>query len=785
MSRVLLTGASGFLGTQIARRLLNSGHELIAVVRGGEPRLRRAWWDFADLRNAEVEAVDADITAPFVAPACTHVIHAAADIRFGASAAVNVAGTANVLAAARAMPNLERFAHVSTAYLQGRNAYERTKAESERLVRESGLPWTILRPGMIVGDSRTGEIKTFNTVYYFLRLYLTGRLRLIPVSRSFRIGIVPVDYVADACARLAFRAETVGRAFHLTCPESMQPTAGEMFDAVRECVPGGTPRALFVPLRLHRFAALAPYLSPHAPADRTETDSLLGPYTIGWRGYLPRLVDYAVSKSFLHRTGRTVHEQALARLAGRSLPVRCFDISGGRIVPRGGESLGRDILAAAGALRAMGVEPGTRVSLIGPNSTRYLALDLAIGLAGAVSVPLYPGAPEAEIESLMAASGAKLLLRVPSEVEWPAFLAGAAAGGCAAPSLGDIATVRFTSGTGGAPKPVEFRHDQLRWMAETVPSLVPWRDRTRPIRVLCCLPLNHVVGGILGLYSAFYAPAPVDIYFLDDFHCLASALRRVRPTFFFCVPRFYEKLRDAARRLPVGWLVRRRAGLDRCSLLVAGSAPVSRDLVDELARAGIDVHEAYGLTEAPLVTINRPGRNRPGTAGEPLPETELRIAGDGEVFVRGPQVAASEAEWLATGDLGRIEDGRLVITGRKKDVIITSYGKTISPERIEAMLRAVPGVVEAMLVGDGRPYCTALIWARPSPAGRPLDGAIAAVNAQLAEPERVRRWAVAGDAPEPGADLTSNLKLKRAAVARRYYVLIESLYGAAAPLGRL
>lgn len=186
--------------------------------------------------------------------------------------------------------------------------------------------------------------------------------------------------------------------------------------------------------------------------------------------------------------------------------------------------------------------------------------------------------------------------------------------------------------------------------------------------------------------------------------------------------------------------------------------------------------------------------------GEPLPMTCVRIAEDGEVLVRGPQVTSGyfgegadepfRDGWLSTGDLGRLtDDGSLVLFGRKKELIVTSYGKNVWPTRVEAMLREIPGVREAMVVGDGRPYCTALLWVNP-PDTHDGDGAFAAaidravgeVNSHLSRPEQVKRWAVLPyDLSIERGDLTANLKLRRHAIAGRYSGVLATLYGRPGP----
>jgi len=916
---ILLTGATGFLGTQLARRLLErTDHDLVALVHAPDQptarrRLLRAWWDWPELahtvdggvaplagdsRSGRVAVLAGDVRAPglglepaawqALARRLTHIVHAAADLRLTVPLAearrTNVDGVANVLQLARAAHHdhrLARLLHVSTAYVAGRrpnevaeddltgrwgfaNAYEHSKYEGERLVRaaRAELPVTVVRPAMIVGDTRTGAVKTFNSVYVPLRRYLSGRLRVVLTRPDLRVNIVPVDWVADAIARLAFDPAAAGRTVHLTAPLEALPQAHELLGLVRRWAADQLgvrlPRPLFIPLRppgrgRGQLAALLPYLTERRRFRRDHADRLLGPYEPDWRVFLPRLLAYATAQGFLHRGGRTVHEQLLFRLAAKSRPVTYQDIAGTTAVVRDAGTVRGEMRAAAGALARLGVQPGDRVVLVGVNSTRYLTVDVAVGLAGAVSVPLHPTSPPAELDEILAASGAQLLLvgapdvlarlaelraRVPvvsfcpgsappGVVAWDDFLALGVAATDGGPGSGplapvgpdDLATIRYTSGTTGRPKGVAFTHRQLAWMAQTMAGLLPWTVRTQPAAYLSFLPMNHVVEGILGAYAPYWLPAPVRIAFLDDIHQVRAALRRVRPTIFFAVPRLYEKAWAvlAASRLGRRWagglggperrveraLLRRtllrRAGLDRCAQLVVGSAPASPELLGRLRELGVEVHDAYGLSEAPLVTLNRLGRNRIGTVGEPLPESEVRIAADGEILVRGPQVTQGYVDagvaqpfrdgWLATGDLGhRTADGFLVVDGRKKELIKTAYGKYLQPARLEARLRELPGVAEAMVVGEGRPYCAALLWTE-TPAGPPaaeLERAMAALNARLEQPEQVRRWAVLPyDLSVEGGELTTNLKLRRAVVAERLGEVVASLYDQVpAPAGR-
>ena len=806
----------------------------------------------------------------------SHIVHAAANVRFDASLddlrRTNVVGTANVLTLAReahADHGLERVLHVSTAYVAGRrtgeigeddlsdrfgfdNDYERTKYEAERLVREAtDLPVTVARPGMIVGDSRTGEIATFNTFYVLLRRYLTQRPHLVPVNPRLRVNIVPVDHVADAIVRLLMDPRAEGRTVHLTAPRSSLPTAAELIRAVRELARAELgvrlPRPLLVPLpRVRvpgragdRLDVLLPYLSERRTFRRDDADRLLGPYELRWQAYLPTLIRFAVDRGFLHRSGRTVHEQAMFRLRSRRLPVRYVDIVDGRAYPRSAADVRADVLASARSLREIGVGAGTRVAIVGPNGTRYLTLDLALGLLGAVSVPLYATMPCDEIDQILRSSHADVLLvgsprileglgPVASALPIASFCRGAPRAGLmcwddlvahredapeierAPVDLEDLATLRYTSGTTGLPKGVAFSHGQLRWMAETIASLVPWRARTEPVAYVSFLPMNHVVEGILGTYGPYAMPAPVQIAFVEDIHDVPEALRSIRPTVFFSVPRLYEKvwervegsaagrrflaMSDGPAKRALGSLVRRtalrRAGLDRCAQLIVGSAPIPDGLLRRFHELGVEVHDAYGLTEAPLLTLNRSGRNRIGTAGEPLPGTTVRIAEDGEILARGPQVTLGYADqdatqpfrdgWLATGDLGHMDDGSLVIDGRKKELLKTSYGKYLNPAKIETRLLTIPGVTNAMVVGEGRPFCAALLWIDGTPTEARRDAvahAIAEIDRSLSHPEQVKRWAVLPDDLSVGAgDLTPNLKLRRERVAARFADVIDGLY---------
>ncbi len=931
MKTVLLTGATGFLGAQVARYLLEDEKvTVLALVRAenleaAQRKASRNWWDWPELAGAlgsRVEVVCGDIRLPqfglasdaYVALAqrVTHVIHTAADWRFlplEELRKTNVEGTRNVLDFARKANEehkLERFAHVSTAYVAGGRVgevpevalsdeygfftnYERSKYEGELLVQGAKKEFSasVFRPSMIVGDSQTGAIKTFNTFYFPLRLYLTGKLRVMPVKRTLKVNVVPVDYVAKSIVQLTFDSKAEGKTFHLVSPQDALPTIESITDSVQQWAKTNLrvnlPKPIYISmsasttksfLRLqHAFKkgnprvsdamiSLSPYFSDNKQFRRDNVDELLGNYELRWEEMLPRLLEYATYHSFFHRSDRTVHEQMMFRLESQTHPLKFYDIVEGKLVKVSAEEMKKNILKAATALQAMGIGKGDRVALTGLNSTRYLMVDIAIGIVGAVSVPLYYTAPPPDVDEILEASGAKLLFigipgllqrvdelktdipivnftRVNADqstkkvLSWTSFLSTTQSElkTYAAPvGFSDIATLRYTSGTTGKPKGANFRHDNLRYMAESLVSVAPWSlpppncpspppPPPPPLpSYLSFLPMGHVVEGILAAYSPYYFPASsAELFFLEDFRKLQDALPLVRPTIFFSVPRLYEKVwegleknrlgrfyvhrkRGIFKRLLARMLRRsilKRAGLDRCAQLIVGSASSNEWLLQNFRELGIEIYDAYGLTEAPLVTINRLGRNRIGTVGEPLPQTEIRIGEDDEIMIRGPQVTVGYFDktlkpplkdgWLMTGDIGKITaEGSLIILGRKKEVLKTAYGKCIYSCKIEGMLKEIKGVSEALLVGESKPYCGALLWVQKdkwsSESAKQIDAAIEEMNKNLSNPEKIKRWVLLqNNLSIENGDLTPNLKLKRNVAAEKNAELIGALYGGAKP----
>ncbi len=797
---VFLTGSNGFIGTQIARNLiLETNSQITALVRGENQenavlRLKRAWWEWPELKDQvgkRVVVLNGDLSAPnmslsdsdydYLVNDTSYVIHAAANttpnLQLEELEKINVVGSANIMELAKKIQNdhgLKRLSHISTAFVAGRrdesisendltdkygfsSLYEKTKYQSELLMNDARnvLPISIFRPSLVVGDSKTGAIRTFNTVYYMIKLYMTGHLRLAPASPALKINIVPVDYVADSVVKLTFDDKASGLTFHLTSPADKTPTASELFKYVRvwarDNMKLNLPNLIFAPslgkatqsylsLTSHQnpsakkindaFKTLSPYFSQNKDFKRENIDRLMGPYTLNWMDYLGNLLQYAVHYSFFHRSERTVHEQILFRLQSEAKPITYHEICDGKVITYKTKDVRDEILTVAAAMKNMGIKKGDAVAIITPNTIRYLLVDVATGLLGAVLSPLYITTPVAELKKILAENKAKILFvgsaKLLKEIakiniditivsllkehfdskefdqvlSWQQFVSKSnneKVSDMGPMGFEDLATIRYTYGSTGDSKGACLEHGGLRYLAESLASNLPWKIRNSEIRYLSFLPLNHVAEGINAAYAPYYVPAKIDLYYLEDFKFLQQALRITRPSIFFSIPRFYEKLWEALLANPVGKryveaknglvknLLRRlvhnsllsKSGLDECSEFIVGAACTSDILIKNFKDLGIEIQNAYGLSEAPLVTMNRLGLSKADTVGPPLLGTNIRIDEDGEVLIKGPQVMkgylGSKKEqpfkngWLATGDIGEITvDGHLKINGRKK-----------------------------------------------------------------------------------------------------------------------
>jgi long-chain acyl-CoA synthetase len=421
---------------------------------------------------------------------------------------------------------------------------------------------------------------------------------------------------------------------------------------------------------------------------------------------------------------------------------------------------------------------------------------------------------------------------------------------------GDNAALLYTSGTTGPPKGVLLTHQNLLYECTALHRMAELAAEGSSVSYL---PLAHIAERVLSIYIPLNLRTHV--WFCPDPAQAVEYVREARPTLFFGVPRVWEKVRagiqaklaaeenerrrriaqravetglEVVRRgqrgqaVPFGLRarhallerlvlakIRKAIGLDRCTFASSAASPLAVDVAEFFAAIGLPLVEVYGMTETTgVATGNRPGKVKIGTVGPALAGVEVRLAGDGEVLVRGPvntpgyfrqpeaTAALVDADgWLHTGDVGQLDDdGYLRIVDRKKELIITSSGKNLSPANIEGLLKEHPLIGQALVYGDDRPYVVALIvldhelapgWAaRNGLGGADLatlagDGqvlaevqlAVDAANQHLARIEQVKRFEVLPvEWTAESEELTPTLKLRRRIIHAKYAERIDALY---------
>jgi long-chain acyl-CoA synthetase len=471
------------------------------------------------------------------------------------------------------------------------------------------------------------------------------------------------------------------------------------------------------------------------------------------------------------------------------------------------------VRAVAAGLVADGVRPGDRVALFGGNTPHWLVLDLAVLATGAITVPIYPTSSQVQLTHVLSDSGAT---RVFAETPAQAVLCGGEPFGDAvarlaeadgsAPDLDairadDLATIVYTSGTTGAPKGCVLTHRNLFAAAGNVVAMLPELFAAEAASTLLFLPLSHVFGRVT-VHGCLWAGVRTGL--LASAAELTAELPRFRPSFLVLVPYALEKLRKGARAAGLtlelesaaveqgaGWSgpaadALRAALGGRLAHVICGGASLDPTTAAFTEALGVRVLGAYGLTETACgVTVSAPTAVKAGRVGRALPGGEILIAEDGEILVRGDQVSpgywplAGAAEpWLHTGDLGEVDrDGYLAITGRRKEIIVTSGGKNVAPEPLEDRIRLHPGIAHAVVVGEGRSYVTALVFLEPGASADGVQAAIDDANSLVSRAESIRRWVVVpGALSVADGTLTPSLKLRRAVIAERFAPEIACLY---------
>ncbi|HVH66048.1 MAG TPA: AMP-dependent synthetase/ligase [Candidatus Acidoferrum sp.] len=385
----------------------------------------------------------------------------------------------------------------------------------------------------------------------------------------------------------------------------------------------------------------------------------------------------------------------------------------------------------------------------------------------------------------------------------------------------DLATLIYTSGTTGPPKAVMIDHHNIAWTVESAPIIQQGE------RQISYLPMAHVAERFVGYWTPLFRGSTVT--FCPDLAELGKYLAEVRPTFLFGPPRVWEKLHtaiqaalgaapDDAQRQGIRSVILQKLGLDQCQVAMTGAAPIAPEVIDSFRGLGLPLTEIWGMSELTGPGSYRLDGFRLGTVGVSMPGQEVRLAEDGELLVRGGNVmrgyyrdTAKTAEtidadgWLSTGDVAAIdEEGNIRIIDRKKELIITSGGKNISPANLENLLKRHSLIGQACVIGDRRAYLVALVvldgqmtagWAQKQGippttlaelSRRPelmaeIDAAVEAANRHVSRHEQIRRYAILPEEwTAESEELTPTLKLKRRVINEKYAGVIESLYASVA-----
>jgi len=483
----------------------------------------------------------------------------------------------------------------------------------------------------------------------------------------------------------------------------------------------------------------------------------------------------------------------------------------------------------AAMLKAEGLEPGDRVGLISKNCAHWIIADMAMILAGLVSVPIYPTANARTIRGILEHSGCRAIFigklehpdeqasGIPDDLltiampypgasgqrDWNDWID--AAGPAFEPTPradDDLATLLYTSGSTGEPKGAMHSYGNFLFVGRALGDAVGVRDGDR---VLSYLPLSHCTERAYVEAASFHGGTT--LYFVETLDTFMDDLTHAQPTLFGSVPRLWKKFQlgvleklpqeklDRLLRIPiVKGLIRRKVqkglGLDRADWFASGSAPIAPALLEWWDRIGVTICEGWGMTEtfAYGTQIGRGETPRFGSISRAMPDVELRTSEDGELQIRcpclmqgyyraGDESAANFVDgWFRTGDRASIDaDGWVHITGRVKELFKTTKGKYIAPVPIESLLARNAMIEMACVIGDGRDQPIALIQL-PEHAGMPLREVrtrlvetLEAVNTELEPHERIERIIVIREHWTVDNELlTPTLKIRRPQIEARY-----------------
>lgn len=527
---------------------------------------------------------------------------------------------------------------------------------------------------------------------------------------------------------------------------------------------------------------------------------------------------------------------ALARLSDATLAERS---RAGRIRGVTARELDADTRKLAAGLTAIGLRPGDVGAILAATDLEWMMVDLAMIRSGVTSVGIYPTEPPERVAYVLADSGASVVFvdtaeqlakvnqvrdRLPALRHVVALshlkhdghvLDFGELAATSSPVLAEQtvacelpAILIYTSGTTGEPKGAIITQAALHAMVASAQTAYGFeRGWVRP----AYLPLCHVAERLFtlsGLVSGMCSR------FVPDLADLPDALRECRPHHMLGVPRVYEKLLHG---LGPGELdpdtARARMGLDRAELLLCGGARLPRHLIDSFGRVGLTIYDIYGMTEAGVVTTNRPGAVKAGSLGRAAPGCEVRIAADGELLVRGRNVfsgylnkpektaEALQDGWFHTNDIvEQDEEGYLYILDRKNDMLKTVGGKLLAPAPIEERLAASDLIAAAIVIGNERRYLTALLlldeagcrrlaeetaidftdlgsFSQSTALKEAIAQAVARANAGLSRVEQIKRYHLVSKSFSPtDPEMTPTLKVRRRVFEDRYRKEIEAMY---------
>lgn len=458
-------------------------------------------------------------------------------------------------------------------------------------------------------------------------------------------------------------------------------------------------------------------------------------------------------------------------------------------------ALDREIGRLAKLLRRQGHQS---LGLLMDNDPAWVVTDLAAQATGVTLVPIPPFFSDEQIQHAIQDAGIEAVIstdttliadklptarvrpmgRIAGRNGWLAVLPARQT----EKALPEVAKITYTSGTTGTPKGVCLSRTNMERVAAALRDAI---QVTAADRHLCLLPLAILLENIGGLYVPLLSGASCVVPGLSEVGMtgasglepqrMLQAISDSRATTVILLPQMLQAL--------VGLVAAGQPRPEQLRLIAVGGAPLSRRLLEQARDLGLPVFEGYGLSEcSSVVAVNRPGRQRLGSVGQPLPHIQLKFSQEGEILLKGNLFRgylnhpAPDGEWYASGDLGHLdEDGYLYLTGRKKSCFITSFGRNVAPEWVEKELTHFPAISQAVVFGEARPFNVALIVARGD--RQQVKTAIEQANRRLPDYARVGAW-IETDAPftVDNHQFTATGRPRRDVIAQAYGERINAVY---------